>query len=96
MKVTVDWLREYVDVPETADELADALIFSGTNVEEVAPVGGEDVLDLEITTNMLVRSARFARNTSTTPENGSSRSSSWASAASPSIPLRKSTGRVAT
>ena len=40
--------------------------------------------------------ARFARNTYTTPENGSVRIVSRTSAASPSAPLRKSTGFVAT
>ena len=42
------------------------------------------------------RSARFARNTYTTPENGSVRMVSRTSAASSSAPFRKSTGFVAT
>ena len=44
---------------------------------------------------ILIRSARFALNTSTTPENGSSPNTSAANAARPCGPLRKSTGRVA-
>ena len=44
----------------------------------------------------LTRSARLARNTRIVPENGSCASVSLASAASPSMPLRKSTGRLAT
>ena len=47
-------------------------------------------------TRLVTRSARFDRNTRTTPENGCSPSASAASAASPCAPLRKSTGRVAT
>jgi len=42
------------------------------------------------------RSARLARNTYTVPENGSAPMVSRTKAASPSAPLRKSTGRVAT
>jgi phenylalanyl-tRNA synthetase beta chain len=51
MRVTMNWLRDYVDIDETPERLAEALIFSGTNVEEVERHGDEDVLDLEITTN---------------------------------------------
>src|SRR5579872_342139 len=47
-------------------------------------------------TRSFTRSARLVRNTSTAPENGSWANVSWASAARPSIPLRKSTGLVAT
>ena len=43
----------------------------------------------------VARPARFARNTSTAPEKGSSPSASAASAAKACAPRRKSTGRVA-
>ena len=46
-------------------------------------------------TRILIRSARFERNTMTVAENGSSPSTSAATAAGPCAPLRKSPGRAA-
>jgi hypothetical protein len=51
MRVTIDWLREYVDIEESAEEVAEVLTASGTAVEEILEHEGEAVLDLEITTN---------------------------------------------
>ncbi|MBT3635550.1 MAG: hypothetical protein HN531_01310, partial [Opitutae bacterium] len=34
MKVSVEWLREYVDLPDCADELVDVLPMLGIEVEE--------------------------------------------------------------
>ena len=34
MKVNVEWLREYVDLPDCADELVDVLPMLGIEVEE--------------------------------------------------------------
>ncbi len=39
MKVPLSWLKEYVDVPVSAAELADRLTFSGLEVEGIAHVG---------------------------------------------------------
>jgi phenylalanyl-tRNA synthetase beta chain len=51
MRVTMNWLRDYVDIDESTERLAERLVFSGTNVEEIVQHGDEVVLDLEITTN---------------------------------------------
>ena len=34
MKVSVEWLREYVELPDCADELVDVLPMLGIEVEE--------------------------------------------------------------
>lgn len=51
MRVPLEWLREYVDVPETPEDLAEHLPMLGLGVERVEEVGGESVLDLEIASN---------------------------------------------
>ena len=43
MKVSVEWLREYVDLPECADELVDVLPMLGIEVEEDEESGDEEV-----------------------------------------------------
>lgn len=55
MKVLLSWLKEYVDFNLAPDELAEALMLSGTAIEsltEIAIDGSKDwVLELEITPN---------------------------------------------
>ncbi len=41
MKVPISWLREYVDLDATPEELADKLTFSGIEVEGIAAVGSD-------------------------------------------------------
>src|SRR6201996_3663418 len=41
MKVTLNWLRQYVDFPGSAEELAERLTMLGLEVEGVHKVGGE-------------------------------------------------------
>jgi phenylalanyl-tRNA synthetase beta chain len=43
MRVPLSWLREYVDVEATAEEIAERLIFSGTEVEAIERLGAPDV-----------------------------------------------------
>jgi len=47
MIVSLDWLREYVDLPMTSAELADRLALAGLNHERF----DEEVIDLEVTSN---------------------------------------------
>ena len=53
MKVLVSWLRELVDVPVSAAQLARDLHMTGFEVASVEPAGPEDdaVIDFEITAN---------------------------------------------
>ena len=41
MRVSYDWLRDYVDIDLQAAELADLLTLSGSEVESVGPVSTE-------------------------------------------------------
>lgn len=54
MKFSRRWLGDYVDLPESPQELADRLTAIGHNVEGIEPVGAKDgdtVLDVEVTAN---------------------------------------------
>src|SRR5687768_9963275 len=52
MKVLVSWLREFVDVPGTPEDIAATMSVRGFAVEGIEPVGDKDaVLDFEITAN---------------------------------------------
>jgi phenylalanyl-tRNA synthetase beta chain len=52
MKVVLSWLREFVDVADTADAIAATMSVRGFAVESVERIGDDDaVLDFEITAN---------------------------------------------
>lgn len=52
MKITYNWLKEFIDFDWTVRELSDKLTFSGIEVEAVEPLpDGDHLLDLEITPN---------------------------------------------
>ena len=51
MKVNLDWLRDYVDIKEDTQTLADALTMAGLEVEGIQEVGGETVLEVGVTPN---------------------------------------------
>ena len=51
MKVSSDWLKEFVDVVATPDELASRLALAGTNIAGVEMGAHGAVLDAEVTSN---------------------------------------------
>jgi phenylalanyl-tRNA synthetase beta chain len=51
MKVLLSWLKEFVDIAVDPRRLADDLTLVGLAVDAVEPVGGDTLLDLDITTN---------------------------------------------
>ncbi len=51
MLVSWDWLKEYVELDMSHDELADKLTMSGLNHEGTETVGGDQSIDLEVTSN---------------------------------------------
>lgn len=51
MKLSYEWLKEYVDAGVGADELARALTMTGSAVESVKDVDGDKVMEMEITSN---------------------------------------------
>jgi len=51
MKVSLNWLREFIEIPTEPRQLKADLTMVGLNVESVAAVGDDWVLDGEVTTN---------------------------------------------
>jgi phenylalanyl-tRNA synthetase beta chain len=51
MKISLNWLKEFVDIPSEPRQLKSDLTMVGLNVESFAAAGDDWVLDLEITTN---------------------------------------------
>ena len=51
MLVSWDWLKEYVELDMSHDELADKLTMSGLNHEGTMAVGDDQSIDLEVTSN---------------------------------------------
>lgn len=51
MKLSLEWLRDYVELPETPEELGRPLTQAGLAVEGIEEVDGGTVLDIDVTTN---------------------------------------------
>ena len=51
MRLPLAWLKKYVDVPVSAEKLAELLTMSGSKVEAVSTHSGEKVIHIEVTTN---------------------------------------------
>jgi phenylalanyl-tRNA synthetase beta chain len=52
MKILLSWLREFVDVPGTAEQIAATMSVRGFAVEGIEPTGDRDaVIDFEVTAN---------------------------------------------
>ena len=51
MKVALNWLREFVEIPADLRQLKADLTMVGLNVEGVTQVGDDSVLELEVTSN---------------------------------------------
>ena len=51
MKISVEWLKEYVEISESPAGLKADLSMKGLLVEEIVESGGDHVLDIEITSN---------------------------------------------
>ncbi|HNX80789.1 MAG TPA: phenylalanine--tRNA ligase subunit beta [Candidatus Omnitrophota bacterium] len=51
MKVTYNWLQDFVDITLTPEALADKLTMSGLEVKGIESVGGDFVFEIEITSN---------------------------------------------
>jgi phenylalanyl-tRNA synthetase beta chain len=51
MGIPLSWLREFVDVPWSTEELVELLPMLGLGVERAEAIGGDVVLDLEIASN---------------------------------------------
>ena len=51
MEILLSWLRDFVDIPESAAETAEALTMAGLAVDAIQERGGEHVFELDVTAN---------------------------------------------
>jgi len=51
MKLSLNWLKDYIDPKLSTEELVERLTMAGLEVEAVESVGGDTVLEIEITPN---------------------------------------------
>ena len=51
MIVSLEWLKEYVALPMSVDDLTERLMFAGLNLESVSPIGEDTGVDLEVPSN---------------------------------------------
>ncbi len=51
MKVSVNWLKDYVQIDKTTDQLADMLSNLGFNTEGIEYPDGDVIIDIEVTSN---------------------------------------------
>lgn len=51
MKISIDWLKDYIELPESAQKLRDDLTSAGLVVEAISSCGGDEVLEIEVTAN---------------------------------------------
>lgn len=51
MKISLEWLREYVTFDQSAEQIGDILSDRGFPIESIETVGGQTVLDVELTSN---------------------------------------------
>ena len=51
MIVSWNWLTKYVDLKMSHDDLVDRLTMSGLNHEGTEPMGADQAIDLEVTSN---------------------------------------------
>ena len=51
MKISIEWLGQYVQIKESAEEVADILSELGFPLEGIEDVDGDKVIDIEVTSN---------------------------------------------
>lgn len=51
MKISYDWLKQYVDIKASPEKLAEMLTMAGLSVESVSKLGDDSILEIEITAN---------------------------------------------
>ena len=51
MKVSLSWLRDFVDVPGTAEEIGTRMSLRGLALEGIEAHGEDDVLDFDVAAN---------------------------------------------
>ncbi|MEK7633971.1 MAG: phenylalanine--tRNA ligase subunit beta [Patescibacteria group bacterium] len=53
IKITYDWLLEYLDTDATPDQIREYLSLCGPSIESVTKIGGDQVFDIEVISNRI-------------------------------------------
>ena len=53
IKITYNWLLEYLDTDATPDQIREYLSLCGPSIESVEKIGDDYVFDIEITSNRI-------------------------------------------
>ena len=51
MRISYSWLKEYIDIRESPEDLSDMLMSAGLPTESIEVIGGDKVLEVEVTAN---------------------------------------------
>ncbi|MFM7109140.1 MAG: phenylalanine--tRNA ligase subunit beta, partial [Planctomycetaceae bacterium] len=51
MKISTNWLADYVQLPGTSAELVHRLLMAGLNHESTTAVGDDEAVEIEVTSN---------------------------------------------
>lgn len=51
MRISYNWLKEYVDIKESSEDLSDMLMSAGLPTESIEDIGADKVLEVEVTAN---------------------------------------------
>jgi len=51
MKISLDWLRDYVETTHSAEQIAEILCHLGFPIEAIETVGGDTMINVEVTSN---------------------------------------------
>jgi len=51
MKISIDWLKDYIELPESPQKLQNDLTMAGLVVEGISSCDGDTVLEIEVTAN---------------------------------------------
>ena len=51
MKISLDWLSDYIEIDKSAEEISDILSDLGFPIEGIEQVDGDTVIDVEVTSN---------------------------------------------
>lgn len=51
MKISLNWLKEFVDIPDDPKTFAQKITMTGLAVDSIEPAGGDILLEFDVTTN---------------------------------------------
>jgi phenylalanyl-tRNA synthetase beta chain len=51
MRVSYNWLKEYIDIKLPVEKVAEMLTMAGASIESVQAIPGDSILEIEVTAN---------------------------------------------